>query len=141
MNSSSNPSNVTSARPTVVTVLRHLDAVTLRHLRQRGQHRGNIELHQINGAEFLDDHIQIGKQRRVILRIGLRAGETQQTVGERGRILFGHREDHIFQHGAGLRVQPAGHAKVEQHDPPAAHHDVAGVRIRMEEAFVKTCVA
>ncbi len=109
----------------------------LRHLRQRGEHGGDVEVRQIDRAEFLDDHIEVGEQRRIVLGVGLRAGEPQQPVGERRRILFRDGEDHVFEHGAGFRVEPSGHAEVEQHDLPAVHHDVAGVRVGVEESFVE----
>ena len=116
---------------------RHFDAVALRHLRQGRQHGGDVQFGQVHCAEFLDDHVQIGQQCRIILRIGLSSGETQQTVGKLGGILLGHGEDHVLQHGTGFGVEPASHAQVEQHDLPTAHHDVAGVRVRVEEAFVE----
>ena len=83
---------------------RHLDAVALRHLRQGRQHGGDVQFGQIHCAEFLDDHVQIGQQCRIILRIGLSSGETQQTVGKLGGILLGHGEDHVLQHGTGLAL-------------------------------------
>ena len=137
MNSSSNPSNVTSARPTVVTVLGTsmpwrcaicVRAVSMAAMSSSA--RSTV-------PNSFDDHIQIGQQCRIILRIGLSSGETQQTVGKLGGILLGHGEDHVLQHGTGFGVEPASHAQVEQHDLPTAHHDVAGVRVRVEEAFVE----
>ena len=53
-----------------------------RHLRQLRQERGQIQVRQIDGAEFFDDAVQVGEQRRVVGVVDLGAGETQQRVGE-----------------------------------------------------------
>ena len=116
---------------------RHLDAVPLRKLRQRRHERGDVEFRQVHGAVFGDDHIQIGQQRRIVLRLGLGSGETQQTVGERRRILLGHREDHLLEHRSRGEVEPAGHAQVDEHDLPAGDDDVARVRVGVEETGVQ----
>ena len=89
---------------------RHFNAVALRHLRQCGEHGGDVEFGKVDGAEFLNDHIQVGQQGRVVFGIGFGSGKPQQSVGERGRILFGDRENHVFQHGTGFRIEPTRHA-------------------------------
>ena len=68
--------------------------------RQRRQERRYVQVAQVYRAELLDDHVQVGQQRGVILRIGLGARETQQTVRQRGGILFGDGEDHLPEHAA-----------------------------------------
>ena len=116
---------------------RYLDAVPLRQLGQRGHERGQVQVLQVHGAVFGHNGVQIGQQRRIVGRIGLSAGESQQAVGERRRVLFGHGEDHLLEHRTGFGVEPAGHAQVDQDDLSAGDDDVAGMRIGVEEAVVE----
>ena len=116
---------------------RYLDAMTGGKLGERGKERSDIQLGQIDLAVFLHDHVKIVKQRRVILGIRTRVGEAQQAVRQSRRILLGDREEHILEHGAGALIQTPRHTKVDKHNLPAAHDDVARVWVGMEEALVQ----
>ena len=69
------------------------DAVARRELGERGKERRDIQFGQIDRAELLDDHVEIGEQRRVILAIRTGDGEPQQAVRQSRRILFGDGEE------------------------------------------------
>ena len=116
---------------------RKLDAILLRHGDDRVHEGADVEVREVRGAVVGDDGVEVGEQVRLV-DVG-HAGdrEAHEAVGEGGRVAPAHGEHHVAHGAAVVGGEPPHDAEVHVDDLALVDHEVARVRVGVEEAVVE----